>query len=119
MKFRYENLRVSEEILDFIDIVYLFVEEFPDDERYALKSQIRRASTSIYLNIAEGSARKSNADFARFIRISLGSLLEVHAGFKIANRRGYINTENLYVIHRKVKSIWFKLCALRDSQKNS
>lgn len=75
MKFRYEELRVGESILDFVDLVYAATEHFPDTERFGLSSQLRRAAFSVYLNLAEGSARRSGRDFSRFITISLGSLV--------------------------------------------
>ena len=56
----------------------------PDDERYGLTSQIRRAGLSIHLNIAEGSSRKSKADRKRFFEISRGSLIEVDTAIGVA-----------------------------------
>lgn len=50
---------------------------------YSLKDQIRRASLSIVLNIAEGSAKKSDKDFARFLENSIGSSNEVAACLNI------------------------------------
>ncbi|MFC1787834.1 four helix bundle protein [Patescibacteria group bacterium] len=119
MKYRFEDLRVGEEILDFIDLVYETTQSFPSDEKFALTSQIRRAATSVYLNIAEGSARKSGPDFARFITMSLGSLVEVSASDKIALRQQYLTNQRYQEVRNKSQGIWFQLCALRDSQKKS
>lgn len=116
MKFRYEDLRVGEVILRFIDLVYSVSDSFPDDERFGLRSQVRRAAFSVYLNIAEGSARKSGPDFARFITIGLGSLVEVDAALKIAFRRGYVEEQEVSEIRVLIEQIWPQLCALRKSQ---
>jgi four helix bundle protein len=57
--------------------VYRATMSFPKDEMYGLTSQIRRATSSIPANIAEGCGRGSNIDFARFLQISMGSASEV------------------------------------------
>ena len=56
--------------------VYALTRSFPKDELFGLTSQLRRASSSIPINIAEGCGRGSNLDFARFLQISLGSASE-------------------------------------------
>ncbi len=56
---------------------YSATESFPASERYGLTSQMRRAATSIAANIAEGCGRSSDADFARFLHVALGSASEL------------------------------------------
>ena len=57
--------------------VYRLTESLPGAERYGLVSQLRRAAVSIGSNIAEGTSRRSPADFARFLEIAAGSASEV------------------------------------------
>lgn len=90
MKFGFEELEVWNLALEIIDGVYAIADKFPPVELYNLTSQMRRAAISISLNIAEGSGRYHKKDFARFIRLAIGSLLEVVAGLKIAIRREYL-----------------------------
>jgi len=67
---------------------YAATDSFPDTERYGLISQIRRASTSIASNIAEGCGRDGHREFARFLRIAYGSACELETQLIIARQRG-------------------------------
>lgn len=117
MAFRYQELRVTEDILKLIDDIHIVVKTYPKEEMYGLSSQCQRAVTSVLLNIAEGSARNSKPEFARFSNIALGSLVEVHASLLIAIRRGYISKEQFDHLETTVQTVWRQLCALRDSQR--
>ncbi len=66
---------------------------FPKDEIYGLSSQIRRASASIGLNIAEGCGRGSDADFGRFLQMSLGSASEVEYLLILCKELNYIDED--------------------------
>ena len=70
--FKFEKLDVWQKAIDFADLVYSKTKSFPVDERFGLTNQMRRAAVSISSNIAEGSARISDADFARFVEIPAG-----------------------------------------------
>ena len=115
MRFKFEELRVSASIMDMIDTVYELTASFPTEERYALTSQIRRAAHSIYLNLAEGSARRSYKDFARFLSMALGSLMEVRACSNIALRRNYISKDQHPQLGSQLHQIRISLTALRSS----
>ncbi len=91
--FRFEKLEVWQKAVDFADRVYAVTQRFPDDERFGLTSQMRRASVSISSNIAEGSGRSSDRDFARFIGIAYGSLMEVVSQAQVALRRAFLPSE--------------------------
>ncbi len=116
MIFRYEQLRVTKDILELIDYIYQLTSSFPSEEKYGLTSQGRRSTNSILMNLAEGSARNSHKDFARFITIALGSLAETHASLLIAINRSYITESELKNASVLLEKVWFKLCALRKSQ---
>jgi len=116
MKFGFEDLEVWHLALELIDEVYDIADKFPAMELYNLTSQVRRAAISISLNIAEGSGRHHKRDFARFIRLSIGSLLEVVASLKIAIRRNYL-TQGDYemTVSPLFEKLYFKLIALEKS----
>lgn len=79
--------------MDIADNVYALIEGFPKFETYGLSDQLRRAAVSIPSNIAEGSSRTSETEFAHFLEYSIGSCFEVETQLEIAQRRGYISEE--------------------------
>lgn len=92
----YRELQVWQKAMDLVSKVYELCDKLPKSEDYNLKSQIKRAIISVPLNIAEGKARYSAKDFAHFLNIAKGSLIEVEVGFEIALKLKYIdNYSNL------------------------
>lgn len=95
VKFNFEDLKVYQKALDFVDLVNLITSKFPDKEKYGLSSQFTRSAVSIALNTAEGSG-DSDAQFHRYLQIAEGSVRECVTCATIANRRNYITQqENL------------------------
>lgn len=90
--FSFEELRVYQKALDFIDEVYKITNDFPKEESFGLSSQYRRAAKSIALNIAEG-AGDTDAQFNRFLNITQGSIKECVVCSTIATRQKYISNE--------------------------
>ena len=74
---------------------YKIAKLLPQEERFNMIQQLRRAALSIQLNIAEGSSRKSAIERRRFYEISRGSLIEVDTIFDVAVTLGYIKKEEL------------------------
>jgi four helix bundle protein len=89
---RFEELPVWSDALEFAVLIYSTTKSFPKDEKYGIISQMRRASSSISANIAEGFGRKSPKDTAHFYKIALGSLLETKNFIYLSSRLGYIDT---------------------------
>lgn len=73
----YRNLKVWEKAHRVALRIYQLTKAFPKEELYNLTSQIRRSALSIPTNIAEGSGKFTNTDFAKFLQIALGSAHEV------------------------------------------
>jgi len=95
MPYKFEQLEVWRLALDYIDLVYKMAENLPRSEDFNLKSQITRAATSVALNIAEGSQGQSDAEQARFLGMSIRSLIETVACQEIIRRRGYFQDETI------------------------
>ncbi len=85
--------------------VYDATIDFPDQEKFGLTNQLRRASVSIPSNIAEGSSRNSNRDFSRFFEIAIGSMYELETQLPISNDLGFLTEEKLVELLSKLNSI--------------
>ena len=90
----HKNLDAWKKSIDLVEMIYKLSALFPDEERYGLTSQIRRAAVSIPSNLAEGAARNSKKEFLNFISISLGSLAEVETQVIIAQRLNFCEPSN-------------------------
>ena len=91
----YRNLEIWQKGLEILKYVYQISNQFPEEEKYGLTAQIKRAVISILSNIAEGSGRNSNQQMINFLSISKGSAYEVEAQLIIAYELTYISTEDL------------------------
>ena len=92
--------------------IYGITKSFPQNEIYALCSQMQRAATSIPSNIAEGSGRFSDKELAYFLNIALGSAYELETELLIANNAQYINEEQCALIRQQIIEIQKMLYAL-------
>lgn len=90
---RFEKLRVYHDAMDLVEIIYSLIKHLPSEERFSLADQLRRAVTSVVLNIAEGSGGLGDVEFKSFLRISLKSLYETIACLKIAERLYKLNIQ--------------------------
>ncbi len=116
MPFKFEKLEVWKLAWDYIDLIYQICEELPRSEEYNLKSQMRRAATSIALNIAEGSTGQTDLEQARFIGMSIRSLLETVAWQHLVSRRGYLqDPTQLRKAYRSAEILVAKLHTLRKT----
>lgn len=92
-QYKFQKLAVYQSALEYIDRTYELTKQLPDSERYNLRSQLERASTSIALNIAEGSTGQSDAEQNRFLGLAVRSYLETVACLDLIERRGYVHAE--------------------------
>ena len=87
----FRELRIWKDGIDRVVDVYELTKQFPKEEEYGLKSQIKRAAVSVPSNIAEGCSRVSQREFRHFLEISLGSSFEVETDIVVAQRLAFIS----------------------------
>jgi len=93
MSFKFEKLIIWQKAMDLAEEINELAKCFPKEEIYNLNSQIRLASDSIALNIAEGYIAQTNPEQSRFISYALRSLAEVVTCLHKAKRRKYLNED--------------------------
>jgi four helix bundle protein len=77
----------------FVLECYKLTKQLPQEERFGMISQIRRAALSVHLNVAEGASRRSEAERKRYFEIARGSVIEIDAALDIALNINYINKD--------------------------
>lgn len=85
--------------------IYRVTEKFPETEKFGLTSQMRRSAVSISSNIAEGSGRRSNKEFIRFLNISMGSLYELETQMEIATEIGVLRVDEHELLQKELTSV--------------
>ena len=116
--FGFEKLDVWQKSVDVADEVYRLTREFPDYEKFGLANQMRRAAVSISSDIAEGSSRESKKDFARFLQIAYGSVIEVVSQLHIAQRQDFIRKEDARKLYHNCEEIARMISGLKRSVGN-
>ncbi len=87
----YEDLTAWQKAMDLVLAVYHATRRFPEDEKYGLASQLRRAAVSVPSNIAEGKGRASDKELLQFLANARGSIYEVQTQIALADRVGYLD----------------------------
>ena len=108
----FRNYKVWQDAVDYATKVYKVTSEMPWFEKKGLCDQLQRAAVSISSNIAEGSAKPSNVEFAHYLDTSLGSAYEVETQLRIANKIGYIDNEKYNELYNGIVEIEKQLAGL-------
>jgi four helix bundle protein len=117
MAFKFEELVIWQESVEFAKDVYSLTKKFPQAEQFGIISQLNRAGVSISLNIAEGAGRGSNAELSRFIQISIGSLNEIVTLLTISRDQGYFSQKDFSIYYEKCERLSKMLHAFKNSLK--
>ena len=115
----HKDLIVWKKSVVFVTEIYKFTSSLPDNEKFGIISQLRRAAVSIPTNIAEGAARHSTKEFIQFIYISLGSVSEIDTLLLIVGNLKYADVSELSKLNFQADEIKKMLTALIKSLKNS
>jgi four helix bundle protein len=109
----HERLDVWRDAMDMVEAVYAFSAGFPESERFGLTAQVRRSAASVPSNIAEGAARRSTAEYRRFLSIARGSLAELDTRLQIARRLGFGHGDGR--LAEDVDKVFARLTALMNA----
>jgi four helix bundle protein len=102
--------------------IYLLTANFPNEEKFGLTSQMRRAAISIPSNLAEGAARRSNNEFQNFLSIARGSLSELHTQLDLSQHLGFVTeTARLEAdgLLTRIDKMLYALYKLKDGGRGS
>ena len=114
--FSFEKLEVWKESKMLVKNIYELTSNFPNEEKFALTSQLRRASISIASNLAEGTSRTTNKDKAHFTTISYSSTMEVLNQIIISKELEFISEDKYNNIREQIYKISNMLNALKRAQ---
>ena len=121
----FRDLKVWEKAHELTLRVYKVTSNFPKEEIYGLTSQIRRCSSSIGANIAEGCGRRGNAEFQRFLQIAAGSASELDYHLLLANDLNFLGqaqyqelSKDLLALRRMLTALILKVGAARSSEQS-
>lgn len=101
----HKNLKIWQRSMDIVEMIYKETIDFPIEEKYGLTNQIRRASSSIPSNIAEGSGRQSKKEFKHFLFIALGSCYEVDTQLELVKRLSILSHEKADTILEELDQV--------------
>jgi four helix bundle protein len=116
-KFSFEKLEVWKKAKDLTLNIYKITRQFPDEEKFGLVSQLRRAAVSISSNIAEGSSRRSSKDQSRFYVIAFSSAIEVLNQMIISNELEYLTDDIYGELRAELETFTAMLNRLNESTK--
>ncbi len=108
----FRNYKVWQDAVEYSTKIYQQTDKMPWFEKKGLCDQLQRAAVSISSNIAEGSAKPSDVEFAHYLDTALGSSYEVETQLLIANKVGYIDDEKYIELYSGITVIEKQLAGL-------
>ncbi len=102
---QFKNLEIWKRSRFFCSKIYAVTSNFPENEKFGITNQLRRASVSIPSNIAEGSSRASNKDLSRFLEIAIGSAYEIETQLLISSDLNFLEFETLETLLNELEEI--------------
>lgn len=116
LQLTHTKLDIFQASRSFVLECYKVSKGFPNEEKFAMVQQIRRAALSVHLNIAEGCSRKSFNERKRFFEVSRGSVIEIDTAIDIAFELDYCTIEQLHGLGEKLVKTFKQLSGLISSE---
>jgi four helix bundle protein len=116
LKLKHQKLDIYGHSHAFVLECYKLSKQLPEYEKFGMLSQLRRASLSVHLNVAEGASRKSEIERKRFYEISRGSIVEIDAILDVANGLQYLNNHDTSELGERMITCFKILTGLITSQ---
>ncbi|MBK3515926.1 four helix bundle protein [Carboxylicivirga marina] len=110
----FRELKVWQKARHLVKDIYLLAKDLPEEEKFGLISQMRRASVSIPSNIAEGTGRRTDKEFGRFLDIAIGSAYELETQLMLCFDLDFITDDTFNELEIKVQEIERMISALRE-----
>ena len=101
----FKELKVWQFSMNLVKEIYLITQDFPNEEKFGITSQIRRCVISVPSNIAEGAGRGSNKDFARFLSIALSSAYELETQIILSKDLEFITEESFNKLISRIHEV--------------
>ena len=101
----YKDLLVWQKAVELATVVYGVTQDFPKDEVYGLRAQIRRSAVSAPSNIAEGHARQYDKEFKQYLHVALGSLAELDTQLCISRKLHFVNEDDYATVTDQLNEI--------------
>ncbi len=111
----FKKLQIWKEAMELIDENYLFTATLPDYERYGLRTQMNRCSVSIASNISEGSSKRTDKHFIKYLEDSLGSAYEWETQLAVSYRQNFLSEESYLNLESKIQKLQSKISNFIDS----
>lgn len=114
---RFKDLEIWKRSRIFCSKIYAETANFPENEKFGITNQLRKASVSIPSNIAEGSSRASNKELSRFLEIAIGSAYEIETQLLISNDLKFLEFETLESLLNELEEIIKMISKFRSTLK--
>lgn len=115
-EYYFERMRIWQNARELTNIIYNLTKQFPKEEEFHLKSQMRRSASSVKSIIAEGQGRKGAKDQLHFTNLSYSSLIELLNHLITALDQKYVSNNEYLIIRNKIEHIGNQLHKLRNTQ---
>ncbi len=117
MACKFEKLEIWQLAKELAKAIYVLINQLPKEDQFNLSSQIRRAVTSISLNIAEGSTSQTDPEQLRFLSYAHRSLMEVVACLILIYENNYIDKATFNTLYSDSEKLSAKILAMKNAIK--